>query len=80
MAGRPPDVSDEELLEMLRESSDPALFTGEIAEELPIGRDGVRSRLDELVTDGRLAKKQRGNSIIWWLAETESSSLGDEQA
>jgi Mn-dependent DtxR family transcriptional regulator len=66
MAGRPPDVTDEDILEVFRASGDPVLFTGVVAEELPIGRDGVRTRLKELHQRGLIGKKQRGNVIVWW--------------
>lgn len=69
MAGRPPDVSDEEILEILRQSTDPVLFTGEIAEELSIGTDGVRNRLQTLEEENRVQKKQRGKVIVWWIAD-----------
>ena len=70
MAGRPPDVSDKAILEVFRQSGDPVLFTGEVADQLSIGRDGVRSRLKELESTGILHKKQRGNVIVWWISES----------
>lgn len=69
MAGRPPDVSDEEILRVFQQSADPVLFTGEVADSLPIERDGTRMRLNELEEEGRLKKKRRGNVIVWWLPE-----------
>lgn len=67
MAGRPPDVSDEEILDVFKRSSDPVLFTSEVADELSIGRDGVRKRLNELEEENKIHKKKRGNIIVWWL-------------
>jgi predicted ArsR family transcriptional regulator len=71
MAGRPPDVTDKEILNVFRQSGDPVLFTGEVADELPIGRDGVRKRLQELEQQGFIQKKQRGTAIVWWLEKHE---------
>lgn len=70
MAGRPPDVTDEDILEVFHKSGDLVLFTGEVADELSIGRDGVRTRLQELESEGLVEKKQRGNVIVWWLSES----------
>ena len=69
MAGRPPDVTDEEILCVFQESDDPVLFTGDVADELPIGHNGTRMRLTELEEEGHLKKKQRGKAIVCWLAE-----------
>lgn len=71
MAGRPPDVTNKEILEVFRQSADPFLFTSEVADDLPIGRDGARKRLQKLAEDGCLQKKQRGKVIIWWLPKDE---------
>lgn len=68
-AGRPPQVTDEEILEVLRESGDPVLIASEVAEELPIGRRGVYNRLEQLAEDGRLGRKKiGGRGTVWWLA------------
>lgn len=68
MAGRPPDVGDDEILQIFKKSGEHVMFTGEVADHLPIGRDAVRKRLDELNEQGELHKKQRGTAIVWWLA------------
>lgn len=62
-------MTDEEILDVFRQSGDPVLFTGEVADELSIERDGVRVRLQELSEEGRLKKKQRGNAIVWWISQ-----------
>lgn len=77
MAGRPPDVSDGELLTVLRESTDPVMFTGEISEELSIGRDAVRERLRKLEEQNIICGKQRGNNIVWWISEGANSTEED---
>lgn len=72
-AGRPPRVSDDEILEVFQESSDPALIASEVAEELPIGRRGVYKRLEKLAEDGELERKKiGGRGTIWWLAGLSS--------
>lgn len=69
MAGRPPDVSDDEILRVFQDSSDLVLFTGEIADELPIGDNGTRKRLKELEEKGLVKSKKRGKVIVWWLTD-----------
>ncbi len=70
VAGRPPEVSDEEILDVFRESSDPFLIASEAADELPIGRRGVYKRLEKLAEKGELGKKAiGGRGTGWWLTE-----------
>lgn len=65
--GRPPEVSDKEILQVFKQSDDPVLTASEIAGELDIGRRGLLSRLEKLETDGFLkSKKVGGRSTVWW--------------
>jgi len=73
-AGRPPRVSDDEIIAVFRESQDPVLIASEVAAELPIGRRGVYKRLEQLAEDGELERKKiGGRGTVWWLA-----TLGSE--
>lgn len=66
-AGRPPSVSDEEILDVFREAADPVLTTSEVASKLPIERRGLLDRLKNLEADGRLQSKSvGGRSVVWW--------------
>lgn len=69
MAGRRPDVSDEEILEIFRQTSDPVLSTSEVADELGYSTQGTAARLHELANEERLETKMVGNSRAWWLAD-----------
>lgn len=73
MAGRPPAVTDYEILDTvhqkLDEATDPALTTAEVTADLPIKREGVGRRLNALSEQGLLARKQVGGSYIWWLPD-----------
>ena len=75
MAGRPPDVSDETIVEAMRDLldpvSNPVLDTSEVADALPIGRKGASQRLEALAEEGRIKTKMVGNSRAWWLPEGE---------
>lgn len=69
MGGRPPAVSDEEILAVLRETAEPFLSTAEIAEEVPIKREGLVRRLNDLADEDQIQRKAVGNSYAWWLSE-----------
>lgn len=71
--GRKPRVSDEDLLNVFRSTSDPVLSTAEITDEVPIKRRGTYTRLRNLEESGTLESKQiGGRNTVWWLT-TESN-------
>ncbi|MFB6183712.1 MAG: hypothetical protein ABEI96_04080 [Haloarculaceae archaeon] len=73
MAGRPPDVSDFEVLRAVRtaldESGTPVVTTQEVADRLPIKHEGVGKRLNDLAGRNLLFRKEVGVSYAWWLPE-----------
>lgn len=74
--GRKPRVTDEDLLDVFRETSDPVLSTAEVADALPIKRRGTLNRLRALEAEGELDSKQiGGRNTVWW---STSSSTVDE--
>lgn len=65
--GRKPTVSDEEILEVFEQASDPVLTTKEVAEEIGIGRRGAFDRLRKLADDGSIEMKKVGETgAVWW--------------
>jgi len=58
--GRKPRVTDDDLLDVFRSTSDPVLSTAEVAEQVPIKRRGTLNRLQSLEEDGALERKQIG--------------------
>lgn len=65
--GRPPEVTDEEILSAFKTASEPVLTASEVAEKLPIERRGLLARLDNLEEQGFLrSKKTGGRSAVWW--------------
>jgi len=73
-AGRPPEVTDDEILDVFEEATEPVLIASEVAESLPIGRRGVYKRLEQLEDDGKLGRKKiGGRGTVWWLADRECS-------
>jgi DNA-binding Lrp family transcriptional regulator len=69
--GRKPTVSDEEILNVFREASDPVLTTTEVADEINLSRRGTFDRLNRLVSEGTLEMKKVGETgAVWWYPRT----------
>lgn len=65
--GRPPEVSDKDILEVFTSSTDPVLTATEVADPLSIGRRGILTRLENLESQGLLRSKDVGaRSTVWW--------------
>jgi len=63
-------VTDEDLLDVFRSTSDPVLSTAEVADAVPIKRRGTLNRLQALEEDGELESKQiGGRNTVWWLVD-----------
>jgi hypothetical protein len=70
--GPKPSVTDDELLQLFRETTDPVLSTAEVAEQVPLARRSVYDRLKALREEGRLDGKQiGGRNTVWWLPVEE---------
>lgn len=68
--GRKPRVTDQEILDVLREQRDPVLSTAEVADQLPIKRRGTLNRLRRLEEDGEVVSKRiGGRNTVWWLTD-----------
>ncbi len=62
--------SDDEILEVFRESDHPFLGTSEVAEAVGFSQPkGAYKRLEQLVDDGDLKKRKVGGTSIYWLPE-----------
>lgn len=68
--GPNPSVTDDEILSVFEESSDPVLSTAEVTEELPLKRRSVYDRLKRLADDEMLKYKQiGGRNTVWWIPD-----------
>ncbi len=68
--GRKPRVTDKDLLDVFRSTSDPVLSTAEVADAVPIKRRGTLNRLQVLEEDGHLESKLiGGRNTVWWLVD-----------
>jgi hypothetical protein len=71
-------VTDDDLLDVFRSTSDPVLSTAEVAEQVPIKRRGTLNRLQSLEEDGALERKQiGGRNTVWWLVGGERITPGE---
>lgn len=60
-------ISDDRILECLNDTTDPVRTAPDLAEELPLGVDGIRHRLKQLEEDGRVRSKSVGaRATVWW--------------
>lgn len=66
--GRGERVTDDEILEVLHNATDPVLTTAEIADNIDIGQRATYERLKHLAENGQVNAKQVGaRTAIWWL-------------
>ena len=65
-------VSDNEIIDLFRDTDDPVLSTAEVTERIPLKRRATYNRLRSLADEGRLESKQiGGRNTVWWIAESE---------
>lgn len=80
---RDPEVSDEEILNVLRREAKDVeggkeLTAGEIADELSIQSKQTHNRLkDELHPQKRVTKRRAGQTDMWGLSSTETTNIMD---
>lgn len=77
MAGRPGEVSDNDILVVIREGSGPVLSSGEIGEKLPVVQKTVEKRLRKLNENGIIDGKQIGDSYAWWITDRGEAKVND---
>ena len=66
--GRKPRVTDDEILQLFRDTDDPVLSTAEVTEQVSIKRNGTYKRLSDLRDDGQLTGKNiGGRNTVWWI-------------
>lgn len=62
-----PEVSNEDLLDVFRESEKPVLTATQVADEVSIGRKAVLERLRKLEDAGMLERMEVGaRAVVWW--------------
>jgi predicted transcriptional regulator len=69
-AGRKPTVSDEEILRAVRVHPEPVITAKDIVEQIELTRQGVHNRLEDLVEEGYLKRKEVGSrAVVYWLSD-----------
>lgn len=66
-------VTDSEIIEAIKDISDPFVTAKELAEQLPISRQQVNDRLRDLEQRGILSRKKAGSGQGWWIVGQKSS-------
>lgn len=65
--GRKPTVSDDDIIDVFRQASDPVLTTAEVSNRIGIGHRGTFDRLKKLTEGGVLEMKKVGDhGAVWW--------------
>lgn len=81
MAGRPPEIADEEILREVALSPGPIATAPDLAESLGIGVSGMNKRLRKLVDNGYLKRQQVGASaVVYWLTDDGKTFLANQSA
>ena len=70
MAGRPPDVPTEEILQLFEEADGHQLTTTDVKNALGYTQSGTYRRLRSLEDDGYLDRRPIGNNTLWKQTET----------
>jgi predicted transcriptional regulator len=60
-------VSDDRILLEFLLSADPALFTSEVSDPLPLSRQRVNDLLNELEKEGLVTSKTASGRRLWWM-------------
>lgn len=68
-------VTDDDVLEALREQPDPVATAGELAEVLGVSSETVRRHLAELHDQGVVDRKSVGaRAVVWWVLDDDSTA------
>lgn len=67
MSSRAQKVSDEEIIRVFKDSSEHVLTASEVADQLPVTRQLVNLRLNELEEGDILESKSSGSGKVWWI-------------
>jgi hypothetical protein len=62
-------ISEQDILRIFDQSTDPFMTASEIAEQLPVTVQAVNYRLNQMHEDDLVGKKPTGASAVGWWAE-----------
>lgn len=72
-------ISEQDILKIFDAATEPFLTASEIAAALPVSRQAVNYRLDQMHDKGLLGKKKAGARAVGWWAEV-APTLADDAA
>lgn len=70
-------ITEQDILKVFDRATDPFLTASEVAAALPVSRQAVNYRLNQMLNKGLLGKKKTGARAVGWWAEV-APSLSDE--
>jgi predicted transcriptional regulator len=70
VTGRPPEITDTDILSVFEGSPDPVLSAPEVADEFGYTTAGIYKRLRELSEKGYLDTKKIGQGRAWWITDS----------
>jgi predicted transcriptional regulator len=73
-------MSDERIIELIRESQYPVLTAKQISDAFGVTRQAVNYRLSDLVEDGELERMDVGSSAVVYYPEGDYSLVPSESA
>lgn len=62
-------ISEQDILKVFDAADEPFLTATEIANELPVSRQAVNYRLDQMHENGLVGRKKTGSRAVGWWAE-----------
>lgn len=70
-------VTEQDILKAFDASDEPFLTTAEVADELPVSKDAVYRRLEQMREEGLVEKKKTGARAVGWWATVAPAPAAD---
>ena len=76
--GRPPRLTDQEVLRLVTLHPEPVVSASDLCEKMDMTQRGANKRLQRLVDAGFLQKKEVGSSaMVFWITQDGKGELSD---
>lgn len=80
MASHSGKVSDDQILQAIEDHRAPAVGVTDLSDELPVTRQAIYSRLQNLEADGLVEKYKVSRDTVWYLTPAGRRYLGKGQS
>lgn len=68
--GPDPEVTDQEILAVMRQRSEPFVTAPDVAQAVGLSRQRARLRLERLKDEGKIERaKVGGNAVVYWIPD-----------